>query len=449
MSPAPRRSARLAAAALAALFLALALPGTAQVNTLWYKEVAQDGRIYVFNDPNRFKAFEASKEMGASITKLGYGPNGETVVFENEAAIDLYNLRHGKDSEVRAYAAPKPPAAGPSTSLKIGSSGELKFGLLLQGWYVTDDSPATAGVTDWLGNTAGYNTFRLRRAEIKLNGKINPDWGFEVMIDPSKSQNFTGASNTDGKILQDLAVTYLGVAGQEFSLGQKKIVITEEGVRSSSELDFAERAQVTRAFSDQRQAGFFYKGEYGEHAGGFVSITNGVPSNAISDTNDTVFFAGRFDYKPMKGMIIGASGGTGATSGGQAHREVSRYGAHFRWDGTADLPLWLRAEYLVAKDGQANGTTLDRDGFYVSALYTFLEKLQVGLRYDTLNNNKDCTNAAGCRTTMITGGVHYLVQGKNLNLKLDYFNIKQEGRVLNGVPEEKYSQFVLAAQAAF
>ena len=445
MTSAPRR---LAAAALAALFMAVALPGAAQVNTLWIKEVTQDGRIYVFNNPNTFKSFQTSKEMGVSITKVAYGPNGETVVFENESAIDLYNLKHGKDSEVRPYTAPKPSAATPPTTLKIGD-GELKFGLLLQGWYVTDDSPATPGVTDWLGNTAGYNTFRLRRAEIKLNGKITPDWGFEVMLDPSKSQNFTGTAGTDGKILQDLAVTYLGVAGQEFSLGQKKIVITEEGVRSSSELDFAERAQVTRAFSDVRQTGFFYKGEYGENFGGWASITNGTVANSNSDTNDTVFFAGRFDYKPIKGMLLGASGGTGATSGGQAHREVTRYGAHFRWDGTADLPLWIRAEYLVAKDEQAGGVYLNRDGFYVSALYTFLGQLQVGARYDTLNNNKDCTAAAGCRTTMITGGLHYLVKGKNLNLKLDYFNIKQEGRVLSGVPEEKYSQLVLAAQAAF
>ncbi len=446
MTISPRR---LAAAVLAALFIAAALPAAAQVNTLWYKEASKDGRIYVFNNPNTFKSFEVSKEMGVSITKPGYGPNGETVVFENENAIDLFNLKHGKDSEIRTYAPPKPPVTGPSTTIKIGDSGELKFGLLLQAWYVTDDSTATPGVTDWLGNTAGENTFRLRRAEIKLNGKITPAWGFEVMIDPSKAQNFTGASNTDGKILQDLAVVYLGVPGQEFALGQKKIVITEEGVRSSSELDFAERAQVTRAFSDVRQTGFFYKGEYGESFGGWASITNGTVANSTSDTNDTLFFAGRFDYKPIKGMLLGASGGTGATSGGQAHREVTRYGAHFRWDGTADLPLWIRAEYLSAKDGQANGTTLNRDGFYVSALYTFLGQLQLGARYDTLNNNKDCTVAAGCRTTMITGGVHYLVKGKNLNLKLDYFNVKQEGRVLNGVSAETYNQFVLAAQAAF
>ena len=95
----------------------------------------------------------------------------------------------------------------------------------------------------------GYNTFRLRRAEIKLSGKITPSWGFEVMVDPAKTLHDPRRPGGDDKILQDLAVTYLGLKGHEFSLGQKKIAITEEGLRSSSELDFVERARITRTFS--------------------------------------------------------------------------------------------------------------------------------------------------------------------------------------------------------
>ncbi|MCM3876636.1 MAG: hypothetical protein NEA02_09470, partial [Thermoanaerobaculia bacterium] len=52
-----------------------------------------------------------------------------------------------------------------------------------------------------------------------------------------------------------------------------------------------------------------------------------------------------------------------------------------------------------------------------------------------------------------TGGIHYLVKGKNMNLKLNYLNVKENNRTvtLNGVttPEDSYSQFVLAAQVAF
>ncbi len=430
---------RLAGIALVG-FLLLAGAAQAQVNLLWYKEVAKDGRIYVFNDPNKFKAFEASGEMGVSLTRLNYGPNGETVVFDNEPALDLYNFKHGKEAEVRPYTAPKAPTFPPPTTLKV-ADGELKFGLLLQAWYIMDDSAQASSGTDYLGNPTGVNDFRLRRAEIKLNGKVTPDWGFEVMIDPTKSPSVTAGA--DGKILQDLAITWLGLKGHEFSLGQKKIAMTEEGLRSSSEIDFVERARITRVIGDQRQAGFFYKGEYGEMFGAQASITNGLPSN-VSGTSDRLYYAARFDVKPMKGLVFGVSGGTG-NQGTQALAR-DRYAAHVRWDGTESLPLMLRAEYGHATDGQANGTEIDRDGFYVSGLYTFAKQFRLGLRYEEYDQNKDVT---GDKLSIVTGGFHYMIKGKNINLKGEWYGIKQEGRKVNNVLDESYNQFVVAAQVAF
>ena len=176
--------------ALAGLLL-LAGAAQAQVNLLWYKEVAREGRIYVFNDPNVFKAWEGSGEMGKSITKINYGPAGETVVFDGDAALDLYNFKHNSDAEVRPYTPPKAPTFPPPTTLKV-ADGELKFGLLLQAWYIMDDSAQAASGTYYLGNPIGVNDFRLRRAEIKLSGKVTPAWGYEVMIDPTKSPSANG-----------------------------------------------------------------------------------------------------------------------------------------------------------------------------------------------------------------------------------------------------------------
>jgi hypothetical protein len=440
---------RIATAALALAWLApagaIVLTGQAQaqVSSLFYKEVEKDGRIYVFNTAARYKSWQASGDIGTAVTMVGQGPAGETVVAENETAIDLYNFKHDRP----AYERPAPkaaPALSAPTTLKVGD-GELKFGLLLQGWYVTDDSPAATG-SSWLGNTTGYNTFRLRRAEIKLNGKITPAWGFEVMLDPAKSQNVTGSADTDSKILQDLAVTYLGLKGHEFSLGQKKIALTEEGVRSSSELDFAERAQVTRTFSDRRETGFFYKGEYGEYVGAMVSVTNGTISNSTSNTNDTAFGAARIDVKPVHGLLIGVSGGTGAVNGGTSHLGRTRWGAHVKYDGDDDLPIGFRAEYLKATDERAGTTDLSQDGFLVTVLYTLEKQFQLAVRYDEINKNKDVD---GNKIKTFTAGLHYLVKGKNINLKLDYFSIKQDGRVVLGSLAEKYSQFCLAAQVAF
>lgn len=444
---------RLAATLVLGAILVATHGAIAQVGSLFYKEIERNGRIYVFNTPEKLASFESSGEMGVAITMLGQGPNGETVVAENEAALDLYNFKHDRPPYIRKT--PKPALALPSipTSIKVGD-GELKFGALLQGWYVTDDSPlpvSQGAGTSYYGNNIGNNTFRLRRAEIKLNGKITPDWGFEVMFDPAKAINT--AAGADGKILQDLAVTYLGFKGHEISLGQKKIVITEDGVHSSSDLDFAERARVTRTFSDRRETGLFYKGDFGEYVTLWASFTNGTASNVVDDSNDTIFCAGRLDIKPIHGLLVGVSGGT---SGGEtaAHLSRERYGAHVRYDGPEDMPIGLRAEYLRANDGRAGADDLRQDGFFVAGLYTLGKHYQLGVRYDEINTNKDVD---GNKIKTFVGGFHYLVKdysqtsttSRNVNIKLEYHHVKQENRKINNNLEESFNQFILAAQVAF
>jgi hypothetical protein len=102
---------------------------------------------------------------------------------------------------------------------------------------------------------------------------------------------------------------------------------------------------------------------------------------------------------------------------------------------------------MKGTDQQAAGAPdLNRDGYYVTLLYTLEKQFQFAVRYDEFDANKDVD---GNKTKMITGGFHYLIKGKNLNLKLDYFNIKQDNRKVNGVLAESYNEFVLAAQVAF
>ncbi|HQR46045.1 MAG TPA: porin [Thermoanaerobaculia bacterium] len=430
------------AGALVAAVLVLTV-GTASAQGLWYKEVEKDGRVYVFNTLKKYEAWQKSGDMGVAITLVGHGPKGETVVAENETAIDLFNLKHDRPGYDRE--APKPAAPPPNpTRLKIGNNGELWFGGLFQGWFVADTSPAGSG-TDWLGNNTGQNTFRLRRAEIRMSGRWK-DLGFTVMLDPAKSIN-TSSSAADGKILQDLAVSFFGLKGQEFSLGQLKIDITEEGMRSSSELWFGERSQITRAISDVRQTGFFYKGDFGDMVTIWSAVTNGTLSNTISDTNDTLLYSGRGDVRPMKGLVVGTSGGIGETQGGVAHRKIWRWGGHAKYGGydVPDSKLWAEIEYYAAGDQQADGSMLERWGWYGSVLY-MIGNFQAGFRYDRINNNR---NVPLNNQTQYTVGLHWLPLGKNVNFKLDWLNINQDGRKVNGVARCCYNEFLLAAQAAF
>jgi hypothetical protein len=428
------------AAALCAVALGSAVTSAqAQVQRLYYQELTKDGRIYVFNTPERFKLFHETGDMGQSITLIRQGPNGETVVAENETALDLYNFKHN----LPAYERPTPPPPAPSvpTALRIGENGELKFGALLQVWYIFDDSTVGTG-TSWLGNDPGQNTFRIRRAELKASGKFSPDWGFEVMIDPAKNLNLS--SGQDGKILQDLAISYLGFKGQEIAIGQRKIALTWEGLRSSSELDFAERAQIARRFGDRRQIGLFYKGEIGRKVVLYGNLTNGTTTNTNANSNDTLLSGARVDWKPVPGLLLGATGAYGQLT--INHLERSRYGAHVVYDGTEKLPLWIRGEYMGATDEQADGTDVEADSFYLSALYTFVKKFRVGLRYDTVQVDKDNPDAT---STIWTAGFAWLPKGKNVNFKFEWYGIDEPLRKVGGQPDPKYNEYVIAAQLAF
>ncbi len=72
-----------------------------------YQEIEKDGRIYVFTSLNRKTDFQKSGELGKGIIKIGYGPNGETVVFDSDDAIYDYDSKQIKqlliDLNIKAY----------------------------------------------------------------------------------------------------------------------------------------------------------------------------------------------------------------------------------------------------------------------------------------------------------------------------------------------------------
>src|SRR5689334_18208743 len=70
-------------------------PSLVAAQGFYYKEIRKDDRIYVFNVAANAERFEKTGEMGVGITKPGVGPNGETVVGDNERALQLFFFKHG------------------------------------------------------------------------------------------------------------------------------------------------------------------------------------------------------------------------------------------------------------------------------------------------------------------------------------------------------------------
>ncbi len=60
----------------------------------YYQQVEIEGRIYIFTSPKRMKSFEQSGELGKGIIKVGYGPDGETIIFGSDEAVKEYEKRN-------------------------------------------------------------------------------------------------------------------------------------------------------------------------------------------------------------------------------------------------------------------------------------------------------------------------------------------------------------------
>ena len=138
---------------------------------MYFKEIEKDGRIYVFNIQANAERFEKTGEMGVSITMPGSGPNGETVIGDNEKALQLYYYKHNLQVVV-----PDPPPP-PATALPWRISG-LVFG---DYYYFADSSQAAFEKQHGLWIRRGYFTYDHTfspavttrfRLEVNSNGRM-------------------------------------------------------------------------------------------------------------------------------------------------------------------------------------------------------------------------------------------------------------------------------------
>ncbi len=112
-------------------------------NEAAYQEVKKDGRIYVFDSSERKEAFEKSGELGKGIIKIGYGPKGETVIFDSEEAVIEYEARLVKEilgkANIKAYREFKVDSrlyvfTSPTRKKEFEKSGELGKGIIKIGY---------------------------------------------------------------------------------------------------------------------------------------------------------------------------------------------------------------------------------------------------------------------------------------------------------------------------
>jgi hypothetical protein len=268
---------------------------------------------------------------------------------------------------------------GLTTLLLAGGSTPVmaqapKISGLVQVWYsqmldnnLRLDSPY-AGKYFNLRSEFTENTFTIRRSEIKLSGSITEEVEYEVMLDPSIN---TGTGNPS--ILQDAAIVYKIGGGFEAKLGQFKNFQTYEGVMSSGEIPFAERAQLARQFGDKRDRGLALSYGFGDpkEFGGkatvaFLNGLNDAVSGKGNDTNAQKDFVARLDLNYGKTMKFGIYTLQGSTD------QADKGGLAAKTFAGAATSLPTAAQILDNKD-----KTTNLGAFYVYQDSTWLLSTEV------------------------------------------------------------------------
>ena len=315
-----RRALCLAVTSLALVMVAV--PAFSQ--GLYLKEITKDGRIYVFNIEANAERFEKSGEMGVGITMLGAGPNGETVIGDNERALQLYFFKHG----LAVVVPDPPPPAAAAAPWRIS-------GLVFGDYYYFGDSQPQAAFQEQQGMwiRRGYFTYDHTfsplvttrfRLEVNGNGRlVSPAvsatpfvkdayvrWGFygrqtlTIGIQPTLSfeyiENFWGLRHIEKTPLdlygtdssRDTGFTVTGPVNAAATMRYAYQFGNESG--NNNEVD---KFKVQRAvFRYEKNPGFGVEGLW-MHSD---RNPNPTPNTTLSDRETAQIFVG---YRKPKGRV--------------------------------------------------------------------------------------------------------------------------------------------------
>ncbi len=267
-----------------------------------------------------------------------------------------------------------------------------RIGLLLQTWVLND--------------TTNYarNNFRIRRAEIKLNGKTSSELRYFLSIDPSKNLKEGVIEKTnDNKILQDGGIEYSFNSEWKVTIGQFKAPNTVESFTSTAELLLPERAIQSRNFGNNRQIGAMFTFENTK-----IKIrsmmSNGGRANTI-DENSSKDLHGRVDFNPIENISIGAFG----TYADSKQSTTYRNGLNFK--------ATLRSTTLAAEGifGKESNTTFK--GFYTDLFYDYKKIICPVLRFEYLDNHDFISK-------VYHAGISYNLLESKAKLQLSYAHLE-------------------------
>jgi hypothetical protein len=371
------RGARLAVMAAVLLVLGAA---SALAQGLYYKEIAKDGRIYVFNIAANADRFEKSGEAGIGITKPGVGPNGETVIGDNERALQLFFFKHGISEAV-----PDPPQPVQTIVWRDG-----KTRMTLDGFYLemsnrvqvryTQEDPSdnlAVGTPGGLVTGDGRGSFRIRRAKFKLEGYMIRPWlTFETQI------NYPAVTGANiGALLEDAAFDIDFSKGQgtfRVHAGQFKPPFGAQEMTSSGSQQFVDRSLVSNLYFRGRETGVALWGATKNNKLEWrIGMFNGNGMTRTINDNDKFQYNARLMWQPNGSQVLNQRAWvTGALYSEADHESTTTpiYAVAVNWEKQDNRRVTL-GDTGANNDQRWNLYSFDGiykyKGFSTNGMYTF------------------------------------------------------------------------------
>ena len=297
-----RRAWRNTLAGLVALLVAA--PASSQ--GLYYKEIAKEGRIYVFNVAANAERFEKTGEVGIGITKPGAGPNGETVVGDNERAIQLYFFKHGISEVVPEPAAPVQTVVWRDGKTRITlDNAYLEISSRIQPRFTFDDRSTNSAI---LAGTAKAGdplaSWRIRRAKFKLEGWMIKTWlTFETQL------NYAALNGANlGAVVEDAAFDVDFTKGRglfRVHVGQFKPPYGAQEMTSSGSQQFVDRALASNAFFRGRETGIALWGATASNKFEWrFGAFNGNSMTRTANDNNKMQYNARLLWQPNGSQVL-------------------------------------------------------------------------------------------------------------------------------------------------
>lgn len=394
--------------------VALATPTVAQVTGLYYQEAKKDGRIYVFNTPERVSAFTSSGEMGTSITLIARGPNGETVVAENETAIDLFLFKHNLPAYDRPSPKPAPPApAFPKTTIGGRVYADLSSKDLKDEGTGVKSSDSGVGVD-------------VKRFYFTATHEFNPIWSAQFQSDigdvGAKRYNvFVKKAFIQAK-LDDAAIFRLGAADTPW-------IPFVEGLYGQRYLE--QTVTDSLSFGTSAEWGLHFLGKAADNMlSYYFTIGNGKGYSSPTRTK-SVDFEGRVSLEPIKGLTFAVGGYSGKrgndTDATPAKHTATRFNGLVNW---VIGPVKIGGEYFTSDDWNrvTQATEDTSDGYSGWLQFMATPEWMLFGRYDSANPSKTLNSALNL--TYYNLGVQWKPV-KPLTAALAYKNADVKGGTLS------------------